>query len=47
LHECQLLYLHDVGIVPPHALVVVLELRVWAHMPAGAGLVVRGGDFSC
>jgi hypothetical protein len=35
------------GIVPPHASVVVLALCVWAHVPAGDGLVVRGGDFSC
>jgi hypothetical protein len=34
------------GIVPPRALVVVLALCVWAHVPAGAGLVVRGRDFS-
>jgi hypothetical protein len=35
------------GIVPPRASVVVLALCVWAHVPAGAGLLVRGGDFSC
>jgi hypothetical protein len=27
--------------------VVVLAPCVWAHMPVGAGLVVRGGDLSC
>jgi hypothetical protein len=26
--------------------VVVLALCAWAHVPAGAGLVVRGGDFT-
>jgi hypothetical protein len=35
------------GIVPPRASVVVLALCVWAHVPAWAGLLVRGGDFSC
>jgi hypothetical protein len=35
------------GIVPPRALVVVLALCVWAHVPAGTGLLVRGGDLSC
>jgi hypothetical protein len=34
-------------IIPPRASVVVLTLCVWAHVPAGARLVVRGGDFSC
>jgi hypothetical protein len=35
------------GIVPPCALVVVLALYVWAHVPARAGLLLRGEDFSC
>jgi hypothetical protein len=35
------------GIVPPRASVVALALRVWPHVPVGAGLVARGGDFSC
>jgi hypothetical protein len=35
------------GFVPPRASVVVLALCVWAHVPAGAGLLVRGGDLSC
>jgi hypothetical protein len=34
-------------IVPPHVSVVVLVLCVWTHVPAGAGLVVCGGDLSC
>jgi hypothetical protein len=33
--------------VLPRASVVALALCVWAHMPAGAGLVVRGGGLSC
>jgi hypothetical protein len=35
------------GIVPPRASVVVLVLCVWAHVPAGVGLLVQGGDLSC
>jgi hypothetical protein len=35
------------GIAPPRASVVALELCAWAHVPAGARLVVRGRDFSC
>jgi hypothetical protein len=35
------------GTVPPHASVVALVLCVWAHGPAGAGLLVRGGDLLC
>jgi hypothetical protein len=35
------------GIVPPCASVVVLALYVWAHVPMGAGLLVRDGDLSC
>jgi hypothetical protein len=35
------------GIVPPCASVVVLVPFVWAHVQAGVGLLVRGGDFSC
>jgi hypothetical protein len=35
------------GIVPPRTSVVVLALRVWDHVPVGAGLVMRGGDLSC
>jgi hypothetical protein len=35
------------GIVPPRASVVALVLCVWAHVPVGAGLLVRGGDLSC
>jgi hypothetical protein len=34
------------GTVPPRASVVALVLCVWAHVPAGARLVVRGGDLS-
>jgi hypothetical protein len=34
------------GIVPPRASVVALALHVWAHMPVGTGLVLRGGDLS-
>jgi hypothetical protein len=34
-------------IVPPRASVVVLALCVWAHVPAGPRLLVRGGDLSC
>jgi hypothetical protein len=33
-------------IVPPRASVAVLAPCVWAHVPVGAGLVVRGGDLS-
>jgi hypothetical protein len=33
--------------VPPHASVGVLVPCVWSHALVGAGLVVRGGDFSC
>jgi hypothetical protein len=32
------------GTVLPRASVVALALCVWAHVPAGAGLLVRGGD---
>jgi hypothetical protein len=32
--------------VPPRALVATLVPCVWAHVPVGAGLLVRGGDFS-
>jgi hypothetical protein len=32
--------------VPPRGLVVTLVSCVWAHVPVGAGLLVRGGDFS-
>jgi hypothetical protein len=35
------------GIVPPHESVAVLVPCVWAHAPVGAGVVVRGSDFSC
>jgi hypothetical protein len=35
------------GISPPHASVVVPVLCSWAHVPAGTGLLVRGGDLSC
>jgi hypothetical protein len=35
------------GIIPPNALVVELALCFRAHVPAGAGLLVRGGDLSC
>jgi hypothetical protein len=35
------------GIAPLRASVVALALHVWAHMPVGAELVVRGGDLSC
>jgi hypothetical protein len=34
-------------IVPLRASVVALALCVWAHVPVGAGLVVRVRDFSC
>jgi hypothetical protein len=33
--------------VPPHASVAMSVPCVWAHALVGAGLVVRGGDFSC
>jgi hypothetical protein len=33
--------------VPPHASVAMFMSCVWAHALVGAGLVVRGGDFSC
>jgi hypothetical protein len=33
--------------VPPHAWVAMLVPFVWAHVPVGARLLVRGGDFSC
>jgi hypothetical protein len=33
--------------VPPHSLLAVLVLCVWAHAPVGARLLVRGGDSSC
>jgi hypothetical protein len=32
--------------VPPRALVATLVPCIWAHVPVGAGLLVRGGDFS-
>jgi hypothetical protein len=35
------------GIVPPRASVVVLALCIWAHVLAGAGLLMRGEDLSC
>jgi hypothetical protein len=35
------------GIIPPCASMVVLALCVRAHVLAGAGLLVRGGDLSC
>jgi hypothetical protein len=35
------------GTVLPRASVVELALCVWAHVPAGAELVVRGGGLSC
>jgi hypothetical protein len=52
LHGCQLLYLHGVGNRSPTrvgggARALGLCHASWAHAPVGAGLVVRGGDFSC
>jgi hypothetical protein len=35
------------GTVPPRTSVEALALCVWAHAPAGAGLLMRGGDLSC
>jgi hypothetical protein len=35
------------GIVPSRASVVALMLCVWAHVPVGARLLVRGGDLLC
>jgi hypothetical protein len=32
--------------VLPHASVAMLVLCIWAHVSVGAGLLVRGGDFS-
>jgi hypothetical protein len=34
------------GTIPLHASVVALTLCVWAHVPVGVGLLVRGGDLS-
>jgi hypothetical protein len=52
LHGRQLLYLQDMGNlssthVGGSASCRELSLRVWAHTPVGAELVVRGGDLSC
>jgi hypothetical protein len=47
LHGRQLLYLHGVGIFPPRASVMVHAQWAFAiRLGIGAGLVVRGGDFS-
>jgi hypothetical protein len=35
------------GTVPPRVSVEAIALCVWAHAPAEAVLVVRGGDSSC
>jgi hypothetical protein len=35
------------GTSPSRASVEALALCVWAHVPAGAGLLMRGGDLSC